>query len=418
MNKTIRLQLSAMMFFQYFIWGSWYVTMGTYLNNTLHFSGVQIGSAYGAPAIGAMISPFFIGMIADRFFATERLLAVLHMVGGIILFYVSTLTSYESFFWALNAYTLCFMPTLALTNSISFHQMSDIRREFPPVKLWTAIGWIVAGLIIGKFELESSAVTFKIGAVVSIIMGLYCLSLPHTPPKSSAAKVTIQNILGLDALKLLKNPSFAIFVAGSFFICIPLTCYYAFANTFLFESGMTYSAAKMTLGQVSDIVFLGLMPFFFVRFGVKKMLLFAMAAWVTRYLFFAYGNNDSLLWMLYAGVLIHGICYDFFFVTGQIYVDQQAGPRIRGAAQGFIAFVTLGAGMWVGAQCAGLIVNHYTIVDAAGISIHDWKKIWLWPAASAAVVFILFAIFFKEKSSTSIKGKQMVSANPPLTIAE
>ena len=320
MNKMIRLQLSAMMFFQYFIWGSWYVTMSTYLDKTLHFSGIEIGSAYGAPAIGAMISPFFIGMIADKFFATERILAVLHIIGGLLLYYLSTLTHFNDFFWVLNAYTLCYMPTLALTNSISFHQMQDISREFPRVKLWTGIGWIAAGLIISKLTLEASALPFRMAALASILMGVYCLTLPHTPPKSKGTRVTLSDVLGLDALKLMRDPSFAIFVAGSFLICIPLTFYYAFANNFLFEIGMKYTAAKMTLGQVSDIVFLFLMPVFFTRFGVKKMLLFGMLAWVTRYLLFSFGNNDALVWMLYGGIAIHGICYDFFFVTGQIFI--------------------------------------------------------------------------------------------------
>jgi nucleoside transporter len=414
MNKSIRLKLSAMMFFQYFIWGSWYVTMGTYLDKTLHFKGIEIGSAYGAPAIGAMISPFFIGMIADRFFATEKILAVLHLAGGLLLFYVSSLTSFDHFFWVLNAYTLCFMPTLALTNSISFHQMNDISKEFPSVKLWTGIGWIVAGLIISKLGLEASAVTFKLAAGASILMAIHCLTLPHTPPKSVGVKVTIGDILGLDALKLLRDSSFAIFVAGSFLICIPLTFYYAFANNFLFEIGMKYTAAKMTLGQVSDIVFLLLMPFFFTRFGVKKMLLFGMLAWVMRYLLFSFGNNDALVWMLYGGIIIHGICYDFFFVTGQIYVDQRAGIKIRGAAQGFIAFITLGAGMWVGAKCAGFAAERYTFVDAAGITRHQWNKIWLWPAISAGVVFVLFALFFKARKEKPLEqinpGKEIFSA--------
>lgn len=399
MNKMLRFQLSAMMFLQYFIWGSWYVTMGTYLDKTLHFSGIEIGSAYGAPAIGAMISPFFIGMIADRFFATERILAVLHIIGGLMLYYLSTLTQVPDFLWVLNAYTLCYMPTLALTNSISFHQMQDISREFPKVKLWTGVGWIAAGLIISKLDLEASALPFRMAALASVLMGAYCFTLPHTPPKSKGLRVTLSDVLGLDALKLMRDPSFSIFVAGSFLICIPLTFYYAFTNNFLFEIGMKYTAAKMTMGQVSDIVFLFLMPVFFTRFGVKKMLLFGMLAWVTRYLLFAFGNNDALVWMLYGGIAIHGICYDFFFVTGQIYVDQRAGIKIRGAAQGFIAFITLGAGMWVGAKCAGFAAEMYTFTDAQGVTRHQWSKIWLWPALSAAVVLILFAIFFKTKKT-------------------
>jgi nucleoside transporter len=304
------------------------------------------------------------------------------------------------------------MPTLALTNSISFHQMHNISKEFPRVKLWTGIGWILAGLIISKMGMEASALPFKMAAGASVLMSMLCLTLPHTPPKSTGVKVTIRDVLGLDALKLLRDRSFSIFVAGSFLICIPLTFYYAFANNFLFEIGMKYTAAKMTMGQVSDIVFLLLMPFFFVRFGVKKMLLFGMLAWVTRYLLFSFGNNDAFVWMLYAGIMIHGICYDFFFVTGQIYVDQRAGVHIRGAAQGFIAFITLGAGMWVGAKCAGFAAEHYTFVDAAGLTKHQWDKIWLWPAASAGLVFVLFALFFKakEKVTTDLYTPEVITA--------
>src|SRR5882672_1779033 len=390
MNGTVRFKLSAMMFLQYFVWGAWYVTMGTWLGQTLHFSGEQIGLAAGSTALAAMISPFFVGMVADRFMSTERILAVLHLIGGAILFYSSTQTTFRGFYIAILLYTLCYMPTLALSNSLSFRQMKDPGREFPAVRVLGTIGWIVAGLVIGTLRLEATAVPMQIAAGASIVLGVFCLALPHTPPPRTG-RATLNDVLGLDALKLLGERSFAIFVLGSFLVCIPLQFYYAFANLFLNELQVTNAAGKMTLGQMSEIFFMLVMPWFFRRLGVKYMLLVGMAAWTTRYLLFAYGNNGPLVWMLYLGILLHGICYDFFFVTGQIYVDTKAPPDLRAAAQGFIAFVTLGVGMFIGSWVSGRIVDMYG--GAAGV--HDWKSIWIVPAAGAALVLALFALFFR-----------------------
>jgi nucleoside transporter len=390
-----RLKLSAMMFVQYFIWGVWSVTMTTYLGMTLHFDGTQIGLAYGTTAIAAMISPFFVGMIADRFFSTEKILAVLHIVGGVLLYLVSTRQQFGPFYAALLAYTLCYMPTLALTNSLSFHHMDDPAREFPRVRVLGTIGWIVAGLMVGRMGLEATAVPFQFAAAASILMGLYCLALPHTPPKAVGSKVTARAVLGLDALALLTDRSFAVFVIGSFLLCIPLQFYYAFTNLFLNEIGMAEPASKMTLGQMSEIGFMLIMPWMLVRLGVKRMLLIGMAAWTARYVLFAYGNAGSLAWMLYIGILLHGICYDFFFVTGQIYVDQRAHVKIRAEAQGFIAFVTLGVGMFIGAWASGRIVEANAIMGPGGVVSHAWPSVWLVPAAGAAAVLVLFALFFR-----------------------
>ena len=382
-----------MMFLQYFIWGAWYVTVGTWLGTTLQFDGTQIGQAYGTTALAAMISPFFVGMVADRFFATEKVLAVLHLAGGVAMYFASMQTTFGAFYPLLLIHTLCYMPTLALTNAISFHNMADPGREFPAVRVLGTIGWIVVGFILGRLHIEATATPLRIAAAASLLMAVYCLFLPHTPPKSKGQKVTAREVLGLDALALLRDRSFAIFILGSFLLCIPLQFYYAFTNLYLNEIGMAEPAAKMTLGQMSEIGFMLLMPVLLVRLGIKGMMLSGMAAWTLRYLLFGWGDAGSLVWMLYLGILLHGICYDFFFVTGQIYVDQQADLRIRGAAQGFIAFVTLGVGMYIGAWASGEVVAAYALPGGG----HDWKSIWMVPAAGAAVVLILFAVFFRPR---------------------
>ncbi len=390
MPTTVRFKLSVMMFLEYFIWGAWYVTMGTWLG-ALGFSGEQIGLTYGTTALAAMISPFFVGMIADRFFATQRLLAVLHLAGGAALFYASTQTVFWPLYIAVLIHTLFYMPTLALTNSLSFRQMRDPGREFPPVRVLGTIGWIVAGLVVGTLGVEATGRPMQLAAAGSVLMAVFCLLLPHTPPQTTGS-VRVRDVLGLDALELMKDRSFAVFVIGSFLVCIPLQFYYAFANPFLNAIGVTNAAGKMTMGQMSELVFMLLMPWFFRRLGVKQMLLVGMAAWVARYVLFAYGDNGPLVWMLYLGILLHGICYDFFFVTGQIYVDQKAPPNVRAAAQGFITFVTYGVGMLIGSWLSGRVVDAYATSGGSG---HDWQHIWLVPAAMAAVVLVLFALFFR-----------------------
>ena len=384
-----------MMFLQYFVWGAWYVTMGTWLGQTLHFTGEQIGLAYGTTALAAMISPFFVGMVADRFFATERILAVLHIGGGLVLLLTASQTVFTPLYVILLGYTLCYMPTLALTNSLSFRQMTDPSAEFPGIRVLGTIGWIVAGLAIGGMGLEATATPMRIAAAGSILLGIFSFVLPHTPPQKSGHRAGWGEILGLDALKLMKDSSFAVFVIGSFLVCIPLQFYYAFTNPYLNEIGVTNAAGKMTLGQMSEIFFMLVMPLFFRKLGVKYMLLVGMAAWATRYVLFALGNNDALVWMLYTGILLHGICYDFFFVTGQIYVDRKAPGDLRAAAQGFIAFVTLGVGMLIGSWLSGKVVDSFA-TTVNGQPGHAWNQVWMVPAAGAAGVLILFALFFRS----------------------
>jgi nucleoside transporter len=351
-----------MMFLQYFIWGAWYVTMGPYLAGQLNFTGQQIGLAYGTTALAAMISPFFVGMVADRFFATEKILALLHIMGGVLILGVSQMRSFETFYPLLLAHTLCYMPTLALTNSMSFHQMKDPGKEFPGIRVLGTISWIAAGLTVGTLGVKaiSTPWPFMIAAAVSIVMGIYCLSLPHTPPLTKGQPVTARDVLGLDTLQLMRERSFATFVIAAFLICIPLTFYFSFTPAFLADQNVTNVPGKMTMGQMSEIFFMLVMPLFFVRLGVKWMLVVGMFCWGARYLFFLLGYESGMMWPLYLGIILHGICYDFFFVTAYIYVDKKAPETIRGKAQGFIAFVTLGAGMFVGATLSGVVVQAYS----------------------------------------------------------
>ena len=405
MNATIKIKLSVMMFLNFFVWGIWFVTMGTYLTKGgIGASGTQTGLAYGTQCLGAIVAPFIVGMIADKFFAAQKILGILHLLGAGILYSLSTQTSFDSFYPLLLVYMILFMPTLALVNSISLNQMTNSEKEFAMIRVWGTIGWIVAGLIIGFMSWESSPetlrITFEISALISIGLGIYSFFLPDTPPLKKGKSVGFAETIGLDAFAILKDKNYLAFFLASILICIPLAFYYGQANQFLNESGMDKAAAKMTIGQMSETLFLFLMPFFFLRFGIKQMLLFGMIAWVLRYFLFAYGNADSGIWMLYLGIALHGICYDFFFVTGQIYTDQKAGPETRSSAQGLITLATYGIGMYIGFYVAGLIVDQNSIEGGT----HNWQNIWIFPCIFALGVSILFFVFFKEKQKLELES--------------
>lgn len=404
MTARIYSQLSLMMFLQFFIWGAWFVTLGTYLAG-IGFSGTQIGNAYLTNNIGAIVAPFLVGLIADRFFAAEKVMAILHITGAIVLYFVSDLTSASAIIAGLLLYNICYMPTLALVNTVSFNVMESPDTEFPRVRVWGTLGWICAGLSIsfilsGMVEgVEASTYPMRMAAGASLLLGLFSFFLPHTPPSMTNEKPTLGKILGADALGMLKDRSFAIFALCSLLISIPLAFYYAFTNLYLNDLGVTDAAAKMSFGQMSEVAFMVLMPFFFRRLGVKWMLLVGMLAWAARYALFASGDTDNLMWMIYGGILLHGVCYDFFFVTGQVYVDQKAPKANRASAQGFIALLTYGVGLAIGSTLAGVTVEAMTI-DGARL----WANIWWIPCVFAGVVAVLFSLLFREEKQIDEKA--------------
>lgn len=404
MGLGVRMQLCFMMFLEFFIWGGWFVTLGTFLGNNINASDGEIALAFSTQSWGAIIAPFVIGLIADRYFNAERILGVLHLAGAGLLFLMYNTSSFNVFYPYVLGYMILYMPTLALVNSVSFNQMTNPAKEFSLIRVFGTLGWIIAGLLISylfKWDTNSGIAqgllknTFLMTSVASVLLGVFSFTLPKTPPKARGnnEKLTLRDILGLDALRLFKDRNFMIFFISSILICIPLAFYYQNANPFLVEIGMESPTGKMTLGQISEILFLLLLPYFFTRFGFKKTILVAMLAWVVRYLLFAYGDVGELEFMLIIGIALHGICYDFFFVSGQIYTDSKAGPKYKSSAQGLITLATYGVGMLIGFWIAGEISNSYLLSDG----IHIWDTIWLYPASFALIVSILFALLFKTE---------------------
>jgi len=402
MKTTTRIQLSFMMFLEFFIWGGWFVTMGIFLPSTLNASGAESALAYSTQSWGAIIAPFIIGLIADRYFNAERILGVLHLLGAVLMYQMATAENFAVFYPYVLGYMIAYMPTLALVNSVSFNQMTNPATEFSPIRVFGTIGWIIAGLSISyifKWDSPDAVAngalrnTFLMTAVASLILGIFSFTLPKTPPKGKQEGITVSGILGLDALKLLKDRNFLVFFVSSVLICIPLAFYYQHAAQFLGEITVENPAGKMTIGQISEVLFMLLLPVFFTRFGFKKTILVGMLAWTIRYFLFSIGDAGSGVYLLLIGIALHGICYDFFFVSGQIYTDSKAGDSVKSAAQGLITLATYGVGMLIGFAIAGQITDSYALADGG----HDWKQIWTFPALFAIGVFALFAIFFKKE---------------------
>ena len=405
MKITTRIQLMVMMFLMFFTWGAWYGQMGKYLFTTLKASGDQIGSAYATFSIASIIAPFFIGMIADRFFSAQKVMGVLNLLGAGILYLLIQNKNPDIFFWYILAYTLTFAPNLALSSSIAMNQMNDPGKEFPAIRVLGTIAWIIVTNIIGFYGLGDKIAIYQIAMFTSIAWGLFSFTLPDTPPKATG-KATISQILGTDAFVLFKDRSFLIFFISSVLVCIPLAFYYAHANLSLTESNMTNVENKMSLGQASEVLFMLLIPFALQRFGIKKMLIVGLIAWIIRFLCFGYGNGISTEWILYLAIILHGVCYDFFFVTGQIYTDNKAGDKIKSSAQGLITLATYGIGLGIGSKLSGIVLDKYTFTDTSGVVTHNWNDVWMIPAGISAVVLVLFIVFFKENNTKTMSVKQ------------
>jgi len=386
-----------MMFLNYVIWGAWYVTIGTYLTATLHFTGTETGAVFGTTALASMISPFFVGLFADRFFASERVLAVLHLIGAVLLYFVTQATSFGSVYGIMFAYWLCYFPTISLTNSLTLRQISDPGRDFPLIRVFATLGWIAVGVVIGQMGVEATKTPFLLAAGASLVMSAFSLTLPHTPPPNKGQEITARRILGLDALVMFKDPTFLVFVIASILACIPLTFYFSFTNAYLNEIRVTNSAGKMALGQVSEVGMMLLMPLIFRRVSVKMILLMGLAAWSIRYALLGYGNPDSGVWMFYVAILLHGVCYDFFFMTGQLYTDMQAPPNLRGAAQGLIIFLTYGGGIFIGSNLSGVAVDYYTR-KVGDVVTRDWQGFWVSSSIGAFVILLMIALFFRSNA--------------------
>lgn len=407
MNTTNRIKLSTMMFLEFFIWGAWFVTLGTFLGSNLKASGAESAAVFSTQSWGAIIAPFIIGLIADRYFNAEKILGILHLIGAFLMYQMYQSNEVGSFYIYVLSYMVLYMPTLALVNSVAFNQIKDPEKEFANIRVWGTIGWILAGLAISfVFHWDSTENiaqgmlknTFLLAGIAALVLGLLSFTLPATPPKVSDEKIKIGDIIGLDALKLLKDKNFAVFFLSSILICIPLAFYYQNAHPFLTEAGIDNPTGKMAIGQISEALFLLLIPVFFTRFGFKKTILVGMLAWAIRYALFAYGNGTDLSFMLIIGIALHGICYDFFFVSGQIYTNSKAGDKYKSAAQGLITLATYGVGMLIGFAVAGWITDNYK--TATGTI--NWEMVWIIPAGIALAVFVLFALTFNDKNKTEV----------------
>jgi nucleoside transporter len=402
MSWKTKIALSIMMFLLYCIWGSWYGQMSKYLSNQLEASGVQVGNAYAMFSIAMIASPFLVGMLADRYIAAQRLLGILSLMGAAILFWLINIEEPSTFIWVLLLYCLTFTPAISLTTSIAMRQMANPEIEFPPIRVFGTIAWIVIVNVVGWYGWGDKATIFQLALLLSLVLGVFSFFLPHTPPGKSKEPFSYAQLIGKDAFVLFKSKSFTLFFISSVLICIPLAFYYTWANPSLtdayilaFPSINADSFAienKMSLGQVSEIVFLLMLPFAYRKWGLKNIFIIGLLAWVIRFLFFGYGTADNTPWMLYLAILLHGVCYDFFFVSGQIYIDKKAGTAIKAQAQGLITLATYGIGMLLGNLIAGYVKDMNTLSD-----VTNWTNVWLVPAGIASLVLLLFMFFFKQE---------------------
>ncbi|MFZ9981711.1 MAG: nucleoside permease [Cyclobacteriaceae bacterium] len=410
MNISTQIRLALMMFLQFFVWGSWYGQLGKYMTDSLGASGEQVGNAYAAFSVAMIVAPFFVGMLADRFFAAQKVLAVLNLLGAAILYYLSTIADPDLFFWIILLYCLTFAPNIALTSSIALRQMKDPGKEFPPIRVFGTIAWIAVVNVVGFMGVGDKSTIFIISAISAAVLGVLAFTLPDTPP-TATGPASFSQIIGKDAFVLFRDKSFSIFFLSSILICIPLSFYYTWANSSLTDAyklafpGVDAASFnienKMSLGQASEVIFMLLLPLAYRRLGVKNILIIGLIAWIIRFLCFGYGAADTGAWMLYLAILLHGVCFDFFFVTGYIYTDYKAGDKIKSQAQGLITLATYGVGMLIGSIIAGKVKDMYTAGDPA---VTSWADVWLVPAGIAAVVLILFIIMFRDNTRESIKS--------------
>ena len=393
----LKVRLGAMMFIQYIIWGAWYVTLTNYLTSTLGFTGTQAGAVFGTTALASLVAPFFVGLVADRFFATERVMATLYALGAVLLVLVTRVTTFPAVYSLMLAFCLTYFPTIALTNAITMRQVANPGRDFPLIRVVGTIGWVVINAIVGFMKVEATTTPFLLGAGACVVMCVFSLvALPHTPPPARGQKVTVRGILGLDALAMMKDRSYLVFVIASFLACIPLTFYYSFTNLFLNEAGVVNAAGKMSLGQVSEIAMMIAMPLVFRVWSVRTILLLGLGSWALRYVLLSYGDAGANVWMFYLAIVLHGVCFDFFFVTGQLYTDQEAPAHLRSTAQGFITVVTYGFGMLVGSFLSGYALDYFT-TTAGGAPVRDWPSFWISSAAMSAVIGLLVLFFFRSR---------------------
>jgi nucleoside transporter len=404
MQTALKTKLSIFMFLQYFIWSTWYMTLGAYLG-TLNFSGTEIGASYGAFAWGAILSPFIVGLIADRFFASEKIIAVLGIAGGLVMLIIPQLKTFGSVYPTLILYCTLYAPTLALGNSVSMTHLADAKKDFPFVKIFSAVGWIAGGVVLSQLKGEQSSLQHYLAGGASMVFGVFALTLPHTPPKKKGQNVPLSEVLGLDALALLKKPAFAIFILCMFLICIPLYFYFVNMGTYLTQLKWTDMAQKMTLAQVSDVIFLVLLPVMLKKLGYKKTIFLGILAWVTRYFMLSASASSTGTVLIFGAILLHGVCYDFLFIAGQLYVDDEANERIRGAAQGLIAIILWGFGSLVGTFLAGNVMDHHKLAEAKGSLAHDWSAIWATPAWIAVAVLVVFVVFFRDPAKKAPDSK-------------